>query len=543
MTLYTRTTNTDTTSIVIIGILCLFILPTIPTKNPEMELMMSMYIRENLEARVFQNGGERRTYAQQLLENERINADKFGIRMTVMNDDQIARIQPPQNENEKTAQEFQIIQYLLTQPEMNDVTQFSPEEERCLVLRRFVSSLPFSNTDLDHSDWVSSISNEYEIISYRELTLKLLTDPTLFAEGQHQKVLQDMLKLAKVKAILVNAFNEMHLDTSQIARGNSEGLHQTAADLIQQLVLEKYEVLAQFSEAQANMIEQMDLASGIGEEIRRNSYDTELAAQVYLEAGEFHLLIASSDDPDLILEHDFMKDKMGKLTQLKSKIQIYLRELKALAQIKGIRDYLNSQIVKTPDAQQDAQSLLEEANQSMLAIKQQVFSGIHQTQKALYTIMMKDENYKQFLNAIDGYKDLIAEMSRQYDSLNNLNHRIDRLQFLTVEDQRVKGADIIMGMDLSMLIEREILTITHARQAYNQIVQLNESSPEIQTINAAFQARQTIDSERFELLNRGKQALAKINELESRVDKTLAMVFSRAMTLINQTGDSQNRMA
>ena len=243
MILNTRNANISTTSIPVLltlSLLCLFPSNVHPAKTNEMELMISMYVRENLDAKVFENGGERRTYAVELLDQEKANAGNLGIQMGSLNESQLKAIQPPANSQEKGVQEFKIIQYLLKQEEMNDVTQFSPEEERCLVLRRFVASLPFTNADFD--DWfiLRSMAQEYYPISYRELTLKLLTDSTLFEPQDHEHLMLDLIELAKYKTTFLQVVQRLGLTKVPVYTGNSQELREKANEKMEEYLEKKF---------------------------------------------------------------------------------------------------------------------------------------------------------------------------------------------------------------------------------------------------------------------------------------------------------------
>ena len=546
MTLIKRNVNISTNTIPVLlflTLLCLLPSNVYQAKSNEMELMISMYVRENLDATVFQNGGERRTYAVELLDREKANAGNLGIQMASLNETQLKAIQPPANDQEKGMQEFKIIQYLLKQEEMNEVTQFSPEEERCLVLRRFVASLPFTNADFD--DWfiLRSMAQEYFPISYRELTMKILTDSTLFEPQDHESLMADLIELAKYKTTFLQVVQRLELTKIPVYTGNSQELREKANEKMEEYMEKKIYILAEFSESQAFMMDHMNYARQTANNIYSKSYNLELAAQVYMESMEFYVLVNGCDDPDLILQHAFMEDKSGKLGNIKNQVLEFAVELKAYNQIHGLFNYMVPKKKDMAESFKIADTLGTNTKKSMASKISAIQKNILKLQKTLYDILLKNEEYKNFLDSIEEYKEYLIQMATHYDKINEVNNKIDKLHFLASQDERLAGGDIVAGMNVSMALDQEILNLQLITQAVNKAIQLTGNTSELSLIQQSIAARKKRDEDRLRLLLKAKSILDKIGALETKVDMMMAMAFSRAMTLVNSTGDSENRMA
>lgn len=522
--------------------LTLLLTPMTSVKNAQMEMLISKYIAEHMDAVVFQHGFAQPEKTKTLLENEFENLERLGWDMGGFSKADIAALESPSTLQEKQKVEFEMIQYMLFEPEMEEVTNFSANEERCMILRRFVSSLPFTNPDFQDPNFIRAITSQYDPVSYREMTLKIINDKGLFSPQDNLKIKSDLQKLLTAKKTFHLLVQRLSLENVPIYVGDSQAIRAVSIDKLKTFVKNKNKIIKKFSEEQAKVRELMDRALDIADDILENQASIELKVQKYNQTVMFEGMANTAKSPECMLEDEFLEDQLNVLGNLGQRVNEYSAHVQKYMQYSQIKDYMESIKGEMKEAYKAASTLEAAQKKEVEKYKAHIIGQTKKLKDKLFKELTKNPLYLEFLSTLELYKDKIIDLTAQYDMLTVINRRIERLNFLIEQDDLFEGGDIVIGASVMIALEKEINHIESMPTNFNEFSKFTNKQSEMGKIRVAITERRDYDSDRLKILKKAKTLLEAIDDLEIKMDVLLALIFAKSMMITNSTGQSENRM-
>ena len=522
--------------------LILLLTPITSVKNAQMEMLLSKYIAEHMDAVVFQHGFAEPEKTKVLLEKEFENMERLGWDMGGFSKANIAALKAPATLQENQTVEFKMIQYMLQQPEMEEVTNFSINEERCMILRRFVSSLPFSNPDFQDPNFIREITSKYDPVSYREMTLKIINNKDLFSESDNAKIQNDLRKLLTAKKTFHTLVQRLNLENVPIYVGDSQAIRAASLEKLKSFVKTKNRIIKKFSEEQAKVRDLMDRALQIADDILENHQELELKVQKYNQTVMFEGMANTAKSPECMLEDEFLQDQLNVLGDLSQRVNEYSAHVQKYMQYSQIKDYMESAKNEMKQAYKAASTLEAAQKKQVEKYKTYIIAQTKKLKDKLFKELTKNPTYLEFLSTLELYKDTIIDLTVHYDMLTAINRRIERLNFLIEEDELFEGGDIVIGASVMIALEKEINHIESMPTNFNEFSNFTKKQAEMGKIKVAITQRRDYDSDRLKILKKAKTLLEAIDDLEIKMDVLLALVFAKSMMITNSTGQSENRM-
>ena len=127
-------------------------------------------------------------------------------------------------------------------------TNFDKVEENCILVRKYVRSMPFNNKELDDSFYYKMIRDKYKPISYRTLTLKLLQEQTFFGAEETEEIEHNIFMIRKQKKQLLKMLHKEKEDYFLLKITNQEVIDK-AQKIIEKITEQKTKFMQNISEA------------------------------------------------------------------------------------------------------------------------------------------------------------------------------------------------------------------------------------------------------------------------------------------------------
>lgn len=527
---------------VLLLLLAIFLNPIIGGKNIEMEIRISKYIADNTDSKIFEKGFAQAEETHEMLVKELKDLQELGIDTRTFEKAKNAAIKPYEGAEQKKMYELAMIRYLLDQPEMMAVTNFSKTEMRCLIMRRFVSSLPFKNPEFANTNILTQITDQYNPISYRKLALKILLDKGLFSEQNMAKIKVELRNLIQTKQAFYKAMQDLKMENVPIYIGDTDKIREVALEKLEVFQNEKNNILKEFGVSKAKVELAMEKALEIAQTILEENEDLENQVTKYNDTLMFLGIVENMDDPQSLLEEEFITNQIELIGDLGRKTEKYAGHVQKYNQYNNLKNYMESVKDEMEQAYQVTEKLVQDEKKNIDNYKNYIIQKCEQLKNNLYENLKSDNLYSQFLANIETYQDELKDLTFVYDLLTEVNRKIERLYFLIEKEDVLEGTDIVVGPNVMISIEREINQITSLADNFNNFSDRTTKIKQMNQLHGEIVKTRDFDFQREETLRKAKTLLEQINAIEQKFDKILAQAFEKAMLITNKTGQSTARM-
>ena len=183
------------------------------------------------------------------------------------------------------------------------------------------------------------------------------------------------------------------------------------------------------------------------------------------------------------------------------------------------------------------------AKAAVQKLRRYVSGKVGEVLAMLYEELSGDENYSQFLTYLERYKVDLGKMTKLYDQIGEENNKLDRLWYLSQEDEELAGGDVIITPTVENEVAKEIGRIEEGLASAQRMVEMNPNSKSLPQIVEMIEGERERDEIRMRNLTKLSEMLGSIRDIEAQLDMMIAISFSRVMVLENRTGGTRNQMA
>ena len=448
------------------------------------------------------------------------------------------------------AEEFEVLEYLMNQPEMEEVTQFNEQELQCLALRRMVSSAPFNNEVFD-PNFFQKVRDEYQATSMRTLSLKLLVDEGFVTKDEIEENKALVGELVFQKKTFMELLSSDEKQNLPIVAGNWDKVKEAATEEITKLSKQKIKVLTVYNNTQMELLSLSDQIKSLSDKMIQENQFLEQLVVIYQNGEEFIDALESAQDRNLFtnlpfIQKDF-KQNQGLMKEV-SELSHRMKELQIFEKSKNWLEW-DSERAKEPKTASLIQELEKQIRSKLHLVNSSRNKAINFSKKLMEQIhktLKENLDYARLNLHIENYKSAMLLIKIHYRKLSEINREVDKLQFLFDNIDPLKPhldqfGDYIIGFETETIFEAEIHSLFSRADGLNELVQLS-GSYESPMLNSLKSWEGWNDRVSFNpvTLNQKVTTLKRILELESILDVKLGKAMGQARKIMTNSGSNGN---